>query len=103
MQIRRDGKGQPFIEWEQFGGHHKRAWIIRREVGDERDWAKTQRYLCVVRCQSPGRPGGNPTDFPVFASALTDQQLLRAFVHAACAMTGCPLPSDAVDAEGGGQ
>lgn len=100
MKVKRDGRDQPYIEWDQFGGAYKRAWIIRREPGDGRDWAKTGRYLCVVRCNSPGHPGGNPTDFPVFESALTDQQLLRAFVHSVSAMTGAPLLGDADDAEG---
>ena len=91
MKIEQDGKGQPYIEWEQSEGGYKRAWVIRREDGEHRDWAKTGRYLNVVRCNSRGHPGGNSTDFPVFNSPLSDEQLLRAFVHSVCAMTGCVL------------
>jgi hypothetical protein len=100
MQIKHDGKGQPYIEWEQANGHYKRAWIIRREDGEDRDWAETGRYINVVRCNSPGHPGGNPTDFPVFSSPLSDEQLLLAFVHSVCAMTGCPLSNGGNVAQG---
>lgn len=93
MKIQHDGKGQPFIEWEQVEGSYKRAWIQRKDTEDK-DWAKTGRYLNVVRCNAPGRPGGNPTDFPIFHSPLTDEQILRAFVHSVCAMTGCKLQAE---------
>ena len=93
MKIRRDGKGQPFIEWAQVEGCFKRAWIQRKDAEDK-DWARTGRYLNVVRCNAPGRPGGNPTDFPIFDSPLSDEQLLRAFVQSVSAMTGCILPEE---------
>jgi len=35
-------------------------------------------------------PGGNATDFPIF-SDLSDEQILKAFVSAVCAITGCRL------------
>jgi len=98
VKIKRDGKNQPYIEWEQSEGAFKRAWIIRREDGEHRDWAGTGRYINVVRCNSPGHPGGNSTDFPVYGSSLSDEQLLTAFVHSICAMTGCPLPEGEKDA-----
>lgn len=88
MQIQRDGNGSPFIEWEQAEGCYKRAWIQRKS--DDRDWAGTGRYLNVVRCNSPGHPGGNPTDFPIF-NDLPDGQILIAFVQSVSAMTGCKL------------
>ena len=86
MEIQRDGKGQPYIEWEQAEGCYKRAWIQKRD--GERDWANTGRYLNVVRCNSPGRPGGNATDFPIFNDHLGDEEILHAFVYAINAMTG---------------
>ena len=88
MQIKCDGNGSPYIEWEQIPGSFKRAWIQRKS--DERDWAGTGRYLNVVRCNSEGHPGGNPTDFPIF-NDLSDEQLLIAFVQGVSAMTGCKL------------
>jgi hypothetical protein len=63
--IQRDGKGQPFIQWEQAPGGWKRAWIQTKD-GDA-DWAGTKRYLNVVRTSSAeGGPSGNATDFPIF-------------------------------------
>lgn len=94
MKIQHDNNGSPFIEWDQFNGNHKRAWIQRKEGGSEKDWAGIKRYLNVVRCNSPGHPGGNPTDFPIFNDNLSDEQILRAFVQSACAITGCRLPSE---------
>ncbi|WP_147426015.1 hypothetical protein [Teichococcus wenyumeiae] len=97
MKIQRDGKNQPYIEWEQASGAFKRAWVQKK--GDlDKDWAGTGRYLNVVRCNAPGRPGGNPTDFPIFDSSLSDEQILRAFVQSVCAMTGCRLPKESDDA-----
>lgn len=85
MQIQKDGNGQPYIEWEQAENAYKRVWIQHR-AGDN-DYAGTGRYLNVVRCNSPGHPGGNPTDFPIY-NALPDEQVLLAFVYAANAITG---------------
>src|SRR5438034_9846846 len=91
MQVQRDQKGQPFIEWEQAPGGFKRAWI-QRKTDPGKDWASTGRYLNVVRIEGLGAgPAGNATDFPVFSS-LTDEQILEAFVAAVCAITGCRLP-----------
>src|SRR5919108_4279406 len=88
MNIERDTKGQPFIEWQQAPGGYKRAWI-QRKSDSEKDWAKTGRYLNVVRIeQLGGGPAGNPTDFPIF-SELPDEQILIAFVAAVAAITGC--------------
>jgi hypothetical protein len=95
MKIQLDGNDQPYIEWEQAQGHFKRAWIQRKK-DPEKDWAQAKRYLNVVRCNSPGHPGGNPTDFPIF-NCLPDEQILRAFVHAACAITGCALSDELED------
>jgi hypothetical protein len=90
MQIQRDGTGQPYIEWDQAGGNYKRAWI-QRKTEPGKDWAGTGAYLNVVRCNSPGHPGENPTDFPIFNSNLSDEQILEAFVQAANAITGCKV------------
>jgi len=92
IAIRRDGNGQPYIQWQQGEGvdAYKRAWIQRRT--GEKDWAGTGRYLNVVRAEGADTgPGGNATDFPVF-SQLPDEQLLESFVAAVCGITGCPLP-----------
>jgi hypothetical protein len=89
MEIKRDGFDQPYIEWEQANGHYKRAWI-QRKTDQSKDWAGTERYLNVVRCNAPGHPGGNATDFPIF-NDLPDEQILRTFVLAACSATGCKV------------
>lgn len=89
MQIQYDSNDSPYIEWEQAEGCYKRAWIQRKKDPDK-DWANTERYLNVVRCNSPGHPGGNPTDFPIF-NDLPDKQILTAFVQSVNAMTGCKL------------
>lgn len=85
LEIQTDGNGHPYIEWEQTPGAFKRAWIQNR-TGDK-DWAGSGKYLNVVRCQSKGRPGGNPTDFPV-RNDLDDEALLMTFVHFVNALTG---------------
>ncbi len=92
MNIQRDNKGQPFIEWEQAPGGYKRAWI-QRKTDPEKDWAEARgaRYLNVVRVQRLGEGlAGNATDFPIF-SDLPDEQILEAFVASVCAITGCKL------------
>ena len=94
MKIKFDGQGQPYVQWEQAPGGYKRAWIQRRQ-GQEKDWAGSGRYINVVRCESlNGSPAGAPTDFPVFDVRLSDSQVLHAFVHAICAVTGCILPDE---------
>lgn len=88
LGVQRDGKGQPFIQWQQAPGGWKRAWI---QVKEDRDWAGTGRYLNVCRTDnSTSGPSGNATDFPIF-SDLPDEQILEAFVMAVCAITGCKL------------
>ncbi|TCO07531.1 hypothetical protein [Camelimonas lactis] len=85
-----DGKKQPKVEW-QVAGAWKLAWIQDRR-GTDKDWAGTGRYLNVVRTEGPGcGPGGNATDFPI-TSALSDRQILTAFVHAVSAVTGQAIP-----------
>lgn len=84
-----DGRGQLYLEWRQAGGW-KRAWV-QNKAGTEKDWAGSGRYLNVVRCNKPGRPGGNPTDFPIF-NDLPEEQLLISFVYAASSITGLALP-----------
>ena len=94
MQIKRDGKGQPYIEWKIGQGGYKRAWIQYREA--EKDWAQTpgRRYLNVVRIENLGTgPAGNATDFPIF-NDLPDEQILEAFVASVSAITGCKLTED---------
>lgn len=93
MDIHRDGLGQPYIEWAQAPGSFKRAWIQRKSNPDK-DWAEVSRYLNVVRCNSPGHPGGNPTDWPIYfdESDMPDEQILRAFVYATATITGGKIP-----------
>lgn len=93
VEIRKDSKGQLFIEWAQAPNGFKRAWIQRKTDADK-DWASAPggRYLNVVRIEARGGgPAGNATDFPIF-SDLSDAQILEAFVAAVCAITGCALP-----------
>jgi len=93
MNIQRNTKDQPFIEWEQAPGGYKRAWI-QRKTDPEKDWANTPdgRYLNVVRIERHGGgPAGNATDFPIFSN-LPDEQILEAFVASVSAITGCRLP-----------
>ncbi|MFL6203406.1 MAG: hypothetical protein ACJ76J_29925 [Thermoanaerobaculia bacterium] len=103
MNIERDNKRQPYIEWEQASGGFKRAWIQRKD-DPEKDWAKPPgaRYLNIARVDAPGRgPGGNATDFPIY-SDLSDEQILEAFVTSVCAITGCPIPWRERESGGGG-
>jgi hypothetical protein len=93
LPIRRDGNGRAFIQWEQGDGTGgwKRAWVQHKE-NSEKDWAETGRYLNVARTEGPdGGPAGNATDFPIFDSALTDEQILEAFVALVCSITGCRI------------
>lgn len=94
MKWDKDGNGSVYIEWTQAEGGYKRAWIKHLEKGDEKDWACTQRYLMIVRCNAPGRIGGNPTDFPIFYTEQesSDRQILLNFVNSVNSITGC-LPS----------
>jgi len=90
MEIKRDQKNQPYIEWEQ-GPGAKRAWI--RHADASTNWANTGRYLNVTRIKELGTgPAGNSTDFPVYCS-LPDEEILIAFVVAVCGITGCKFPN----------
>ena len=92
MEIKRDKKDQPYIEWAQGKRGFKRAWI-QRKTDPDKDWAdaKDGRYLNVVRIEALGAgPAGNATDFPIY-SDLPDEQILKAFVASVCAITGCEL------------
>lgn len=94
VPIQRDGNGQPYIQWAQIAstGGYKRAWIYRPR-DPSKDWANTGRYISVVRCETAtSGPAGNATDFPIFDSRLTDEQILEAFVASVCAITGCAIP-----------
>lgn len=97
MKLGKDTKDQLYIQWHQAKGHYKRAWIQRKGPGTGNDWASSNRYLNVVRCNDEGKPSGNPTDFPIFSDHLDDEQILRAFVHATSAITGCRLDSEIID------
>src|ERR1035437_7514000 len=67
MQITKDKKEQPMIEWQMAPGGWKRAWIQDRTGNPEKDWANTGRYLNVVRIEGPNiGTGGNATDAPIF-------------------------------------
>ena len=92
MEFGKDGKDQLYVVWDQ-GGAKKRAWIQTKD-DPEKDWAKTKRYLNVVRCNEHGNPGGNATDFPVFDKRLSDEQILRAFVYSISSITGCQIPDE---------
>ena len=85
MEIQKDSKGQPYIEWSQAEEMYKRAWVQCRT--GRKDWAGSGRYLNVVRCASPGRIGGNPTDFPIY-NDLPAAEILVSFVYAVNAVTG---------------
>jgi len=87
MRIQRDGNGSLFVQWKQGETWAKRAWV-QHKADPEKDWARTGRYLNVVRCNQDGNPGGNPTDFPIY-NDLPDEQILRAFVESINAITGC--------------
>lgn len=90
MEIRRDGNGSPYVEWEQIPGSFERAWAQTKD-NPEKDWAGTRRYLNVVRCNAPGQPGGNPTDFPIF-NEVPAEEILIAFVMTVNGITGCQPP-----------
>lgn len=55
MQITRDERGQPMIEWQMAPGGWTRAWVQGRTGNPEKDWANTGRYLNVVRIEGPTR------------------------------------------------
>ncbi|MEH6544369.1 MAG: hypothetical protein V7721_10530 [Porticoccaceae bacterium] len=93
MEIKKDTKEQPYIEWQQASNGYKRAWIQHKDPGSEKNWANVPdgRYLNVVRIEElGGGPAGNATDFPIFSS-LPDEQILNAFVVSVSAITGCKL------------
>lgn len=90
MLIKKDGKDQIYVEWQQGANGAKRAWI--RHANGDNDWAGTARYVNVGRIETLGTgPAGNSTDFPIF-NELPDEQVLVAFVAAVCGITGCPIP-----------
>jgi hypothetical protein len=91
--IQRDRNDQPFIQWQQGDGTGgwKRAWI-QHKMDPGKDWARTGRYLNVARTEgADSGPAGNATDFPIFNAALTDEQILEAFVASVCSITGCRI------------
>ena len=88
VEIKRDGNGAPYIEWEQINGGYKRAWV-QTKVDPEKDWANTGRYLNIVRCNAPGQVSGNPTDFPIF-NDIPSEEILIAFVHMVNGISGWP-------------
>lgn len=91
MKTGKDGKGQPYVEWEQAPGGFKRAWIQRKE-DPSKDWANAPRYLNVARVEGYDiGPAGNATDFPIFSN-LSDEHILVAFVAGVSAITGCAVP-----------
>lgn len=90
MNILKDSKHQPYVEWKQGPNGAKRAWIRHAESGT--DWAGTGRYINIVRIEAlGGGPSGNSTDFPIF-NDQPDEQVLDSFVAAVCGITGCPIP-----------
>ena len=93
MKILKDTNKSCYVQWVKGTNQRQevceqRAWVQHRTGAD--DWAGTQRYLNVVRCNTKGNPVGNATDFPIY-SELSDEQILLAFVHAVNAITGCRL------------
>jgi hypothetical protein len=84
-----DGKQQRYVEWEIAPGILKRAWV-QYKTGDK-DWARTGRYLNVVRVEAPGTgPKGQAADFPIFLSQdqKSDDQILTEFVRGVCGAVG---------------
>ena len=45
MKFQKDGNGALYVEWQQFGSGYKRAWVRKPTPGDDKDWAKTGRYI----------------------------------------------------------
>lgn len=92
MRFGTDGKGQAFVEWNRAAPGKNgwaRAWVSHRQ-GDN-DWARTGRYLMATRIEGPGGgPSGTGPDFPV-NSALSDRDLLRAYVVNVNALCGQPI------------
>ncbi len=84
LEIRKDGYGQPYIQWKQ-GDREKRAWVQERT--GETDWAGTRRYLNVAPCYK-GNPSGTGPDYPIY-NDLSNEQILMAFFHSVNAITGC--------------
>ena len=81
-----DGNGSKYVEWQIGEGGYKRA-LIQHRTGDK-DWARTGRYLNVVRIEQFHKgPAGNATDFPIF-NAIPDEEILRNFVILTAAVTG---------------
>ncbi len=57
----------------------RRAWV-RRPKDSDKDYARTGRYLSVVRTETlESGPAGNATDFPIY-NDLPDEQVQEAFV-----------------------
>ena len=108
IQYDKTKKKQPYIRWVQYSCPdkgiyvYKRAWI--RETDEEgKDWAKTGKYINVVRCDEKGNPAGNPTDFPIYVDTEAEhtpsaEQILISFVTTVNGITGCsfnsPSPED---------
>ncbi|WP_424947993.1 hypothetical protein [Candidatus Spongiihabitans sp.] len=91
MNIKKDGKGQKYIDWFVGEGGGKRAWIQHREP--DKDWANALngRYLNVARIDEIDKgPAGNATDFPIFNN-MPDEQILKAFVFSVSSITGREL------------
>lgn len=86
VQIRKDGNSQPYIQWENAPGSFRRAWVRH-----PKDYARTGRYLSVVRTETlESGPAGNATDFPIY-NDLPDEQVLEAFVACISAITGARI------------
>ncbi|MXZ79971.1 MAG: hypothetical protein F4Z15_01050 [Gammaproteobacteria bacterium] len=85
IEVHRDGKDQPYVEWRFGKEGFKRAWI--RKAEGKKDWAGTGRYLHVARADSAhAGPGGMSADFPI-TSDLDCEQILITFVIAALSIT----------------
>ena len=89
LEIRKDGNGSKYIQWDQESGGWKRASIQHRQ-GSDKDWAGTGRYLLVARAGGPEEGSTQGPDFPIISS-LSDEQILVSFVHTISAITGCSL------------
>jgi hypothetical protein len=90
FQIRKDGNSQAYIQWENAPGSFRRAWV-RRPKDSDKVYARTGRYLSVVRTETlESGPAGNATDFPIF-SDLPHEQVLEAFVACISAITGARI------------
>ena len=91
MRFFRDTRDQLVLEWSHAPGNgkgmNKRAWIQRRTLGSDEDWAGSGRYVIVASLTADEKPLQGP-DFPVYHPNKTDTQVLMDVATAMMAATG---------------